>query len=95
MGNYFPFPSRSFYSCLMRIARARSKIKTGPSPLPARRGAFRPRWRPGTSWSFPTATARRSACWLWRACTTRTCSRPYPFDVPRAQTQGMIGYWLA
>ena len=22
-------------------------------------------------------------------------SRPYPFDVPRAQTQGMIGYWLA
>jgi hypothetical protein len=35
MGNYFSFPSGPFYSCLMRNARDRRKIKTGPSPLSA------------------------------------------------------------
>jgi hypothetical protein len=35
MGNYFSFPTRSFYSCITRNARGRSKIKPGPSPLSA------------------------------------------------------------
>jgi Arginine deiminase len=35
MGKYFSFPSRYFYSRITRNAIGRSKIKPGPSPLPA------------------------------------------------------------
>jgi len=35
MGKYFSFPSRHFYSRITRNAIGRSKIKPGPSPLPA------------------------------------------------------------
>ena len=35
MGKYFSFPSRHFYSRITRNAIGRSKIKPGPSSLPA------------------------------------------------------------
>ena len=54
-----------------------------------------PRWPPITSWCSPTATGRRSDCWRWRAQADTSLTRPYPLDVLGAQTQGMIGYWIA
>ncbi len=50
---------------------------------------------PSTRWCCATATGRRSGCSPSRARTTRSSTHPFPLDTLGAQTQGMIGYWLA
>ena len=81
-------------NALLQRGRAAGRGQPERQRRPRGRRPLAPLAEPSTSWSSPTATARRWACSPWRAPPTGALTAPYPFDVLGAQTQGMIGYWL-